>query len=102
MSDSERQLRSAINRLVSQHGLVHGTLIRRQRVCGKPSCRCARGQRHESLYLVVTEGRKVRQLYVPVDWEATVRQWIENYQTTRQLMDSLSSLHWDKVRKRRE
>jgi hypothetical protein len=100
MSAPERELRSAMNRLLSQGGVIHGTLIQRQRVCGKPNCRCARGQRHESLYLVVTEGRKLRQLYVPAEWEATVREWIENYQAARQLMDGLSSLHWEKVRKR--
>jgi hypothetical protein len=100
MSVSERNLRSAINRLLSQQGVVHGTLIERERVCGKPNCRCTRGYRHKSLYLVVSEGGKLRQLYVPADWQATVREWIENYQAARRLMDGLSSLHWEKVRKR--
>ena len=102
MSAAERQLRSTINRLLSQEGVVHGTLIERERLCGKPNCRCARGQRHKSLYLVVSEGGKMRQLYVPAEWEATVREWIKNYQSARRLMDGLSSLHWEKVRNRRE
>jgi hypothetical protein len=100
MSARERQLRSAVNRLLSQHGVVHGTLVRRQRTCGKPTCRCTRGHLHESLYLVVTEGSKSRQMYIPAEWEAVVREWIDNYNQTRELMDDLSAVHWEKIKTR--
>jgi hypothetical protein len=102
MSAAERQLRSALNRLLSQHGVVHGTLLTRQRVCGKSTCRCTRGHPHESLYVVVTEGGQSRQMYVPRRWESAVRQWIANYSHARQLMDELSRLHWDKIRDRQD
>jgi len=102
MSAAERQLRSAINRLLSQQGVVHGTLLTRQRVCGKATCRCARGHLHESLYLVVTEAGRSRQMYVPRRWESAVRQWIANYSQARHLMDELSRLHWDKIRDRQD
>ena len=102
MSAQERALRSAVNRLLSQEGVLHGTLLTRQRVCGKAGCRCTRGQRHESLYLVVTEGGQGRQLYVPRPWEARVRAWIENYQTAQARLDALSQLHWTKVRQRQD
>ena len=101
MSARERELRSVLNRMLSQQGVVHGTLIRRRKTCGKPNCRCAKGHLHESLYLVVTEGRKGRQLYVPAEWEQTVREWIDNYSKTREIMDDLSSVHWEKIRTRR-
>ena len=102
MSARERELRSAINRMFSQQGVVHGTLIRRRKTCGKPNCRCAKGEHlHESLYLVVTEGGKGRQLYVPAEWEDTVREWIANYNKTREFMEDLSAVHWEKVRTRR-
>jgi hypothetical protein len=102
MSARERQLRSAINRILSGQGVMHGSLIVRKRVCGKSTCRCARGQLHEGLYLVVTEAGKGRQMYVPRQWEAAVRQWIDQYAQARQIMDDLSRLHWDKVRQRRD
>ena len=102
MSAAERQLRSALNRLLSQEGLLHGTLIVRKRVCGNPSCRCTRGHLHEGLYLVVTENGKGRQMYVPRKWEPTVRQWIEQYDRARELLDELSRLHWQKIRNRKE
>jgi hypothetical protein len=93
MSARERELRSAINCILSQQGLIHGTLITRKRVCGKSNCRCAKGQLHESLYLVATEGGKSRQMYVPRELEAPVRQWIDHYTQARQILDELSSMH---------
>jgi hypothetical protein len=98
----ERELRSVLNRLLSGQGVIHGTLLARKRVCGKGNCRCAKGQLHEGLYLVVTEGGKSGQMYVPQSWAAAVRQWIENYRKARQLMDDLSGLHWDKIRQRQD
>jgi hypothetical protein len=102
MPARERELRSAINRILSQQGVIHGSLIVRKRVCGKSNCRCAKGQLHQSLYLVVTEDGKGRQLYVPQAWEGAVRQWIERYTQARQLLDDLSRVHWDKVRQRQD
>ena len=101
MSPEERRLRSRLRQILNRSGVLHGTLVRRRRVCGKPNCRCARGQKHESLYLVVTEGGKGRQLYVPAEWEDTVREWIANYNKTREFMEDLSAVHWEKVRTRR-
>jgi len=100
MSAAERQLRSVLNRLLSQQGVVHGTLLTRQRVCGKKTCRCTQGHLHESLYLMVSEAGRTRQMYVPRSWEAAVRGWIANYGQARQLLDELSRLHWDKIRDR--
>jgi hypothetical protein len=102
MSAHERTLRSTINKMLSQQGVIHGTLIARKRVCGKANCRCAKGRLHESLYLVVTEAGKSRQMYVPRQWEMAVRQWIGQYAQARRLMDELSSLHWEKVRQRQD
>jgi hypothetical protein len=100
MSPQERRLRSELRRILNGSGVLHGTLVRRRRVCGKPNCRCARGQKHESLYLVVTEGGTSRQLYVPKDWEPTVRQWVQQYHKARELMEEVSRIHWKKVRQR--
>jgi hypothetical protein len=102
MTAHERQLRSSLHQILHQQGVIHGSLIVRKRACGKGGCRCARGQLHESLYLVVTEGGKGRQMYVPRSWEAAVRQWIDQYAQARRIMDDLSRLHWDKVRQRQD
>ena len=100
MPADERRLRSELNKLLSQQGLLHGSLVRRRRVCGKANCKCTRGHRHEGLYLVVTENGQSHQLYIPKEWEQTVQHWIEQYAKARELMDDLSRIHWAKVRNR--
>lgn len=102
MSVSERQARSALTRLVSQRGLLRGSLAERRRVCGKPGCKCARGELHTNLYVVFSEGGKVRQLFVPKKWEPLVRQWVADYHDARRLLEELSRLYGEKVRKRQD
>jgi hypothetical protein len=101
MSARERGFRSRLAQLIHQDGLLRGTLLSRKRICGKPSCRCAQGHLHESLYLVVNEGGRTRQLYVPKDWEALVRRWVQGYHQAKELLEEISRIHWDKVRNRR-
>jgi len=102
MSVAERKTRSQRAQLVAQRGLVRGSLLLRRRVCGKASCRCSRGELHQSLYLVITEQGRTRQLYVPKDGEPRVRRWVEEYHRARQLMEEVSRIYWDKVRDRQD
>ncbi len=102
MTAPERQLRSQLAQWVNQRGVMRGTLQVRQRVCGKKRCKCTRGQLHESLYLVLSEEGRTRQLYVPRAFEARVRQWVENHRRARRLMEEISRHYWKKVRDRQE
>jgi hypothetical protein len=100
MSPEERDLRSQLVQLLSGVGLLRATLNPRQKVCGKPNCRCVRGERHSALYVVASEDGKPRQLYVAHSLEPQVRQWVASYQRIRELLDELSRLHWDKLARR--
>jgi hypothetical protein len=100
MSASERAWRSRLTQIVAGQGLLHGTLQERLQVCGKPTCRCARGQKHTALYLVVRQEGKLRQLYVPSQWHERVRQWVANDQALRDLLKELSGVYWEKVQRR--
>ena len=101
MSAAERGLRSALRKLISGRGVLRGTLVRRERKCGRPNCRCTRGEKHKGMYLVVSEDGRRRQLHIPKDWEATVVEWVSDYQAIRARLEQLSRLHWDKVVQRR-
>lgn len=102
MSVPERQARSALARLVSQRGVLRGNLLERRRTCGKPNCKCTRGELHANLYLVFSEGGKLRQLFVPRTWEARVRQWVADYHDARRLLEDVSRLYFEKVRQRQD
>ena len=60
------------------------------------------GEKHVSLYLVASYEGRVRQLFIPKDWEPQVHRWVEQYQEARKLLEEVSLLYWDKVQKRRE
>jgi len=102
MSAQERRGRSALARLVSQRGLLRGNLLERRRVCGRPNCKCARGELHAGLYLVFSEGGKLRQLFVPKRWEARVRLWVQDYHEVRRLLEEVSRLYVEKLRQRED
>lgn len=100
MSPQERHLRSQLVQILSGVGLLRASLNPRQKVCGKPTCRCARGERHSALYVVASEDGKPRQLFVPHSLEPQARQWVASYQRVRELLDELSRLYWDKLSNR--
>ena len=98
MSAQERRLRSRLVQLLGGRGVLRGTLSVRKRTCGKPSCRCARGEKHEGLYLVFSEEGRLRQMFVSRMQEARVRRWVEQYQEVRDLLEELAKLHLERLR----
>lgn len=84
MAEKSSRLRQRITQIEEQHQqqiefickergpLIRGSFGKRSRVCGYPSCRCARGERHVSCYLTATDKGKVRQVHVPIGDEAKV------------------------------
>jgi len=88
--------------VLRQDGLLRGNVSVRRRVCGKSGCRCARGERHEAMYLVYRQANRTTQIYVPRPWEQRVRLWVKRYGEVRELLKKLSGLYEAKVRQRRE
>ena len=102
LAAAERDLRSRIAQLLHSRWLLHATLAPRQRRCGKPNCRCTRGQLHVSLYVVQSRQGRLRQLYVPQHWESRVRQAVADYQQLQQLLEEVSEHEWKRLQSRRE
>jgi hypothetical protein len=74
------------------HGIIRGSLGSRGRKCGKPSCRCAKGQLHKSKYLTATEDGKVRQVHVPAADEVKVARGVERYRRFQKGRKELAAL----------
>ena len=89
LTKAERERHSRLAQLVHSHGLLRGSLVEMARVCGKPGCRCRRGERHVSLYLSHYANGKQRLIYVPKAWETRVRSWVANYRRIRVLLDEI-------------
>jgi hypothetical protein len=94
LSAPERALRSRIVQLASSERFLRGSLSERSGKCGKPTCHCAQGEGHRSLYLVQSDAGKVRQICVPKALQDLVRQAVGVYQEIQRLMDEVSELEW--------
>ncbi|MBI3694808.1 MAG: hypothetical protein HY238_08215 [Acidobacteria bacterium] len=101
LSAAERNFRSRIAQLASGRWFLRGTLSHRSGKCGKPNCRCARGELHSSLYLVQSQQGKPRQICVPQAWQARVRQAVHDYQQMQHLIEEVSELEWKRLRERK-
>ncbi len=101
LSAAERRFRSRIAQLATGDWFLRGTLNPRSGKCGKPNCRCARGQLHQSLYLVQKQQGKLRQICVPKAWEKQVRQAVTSYQQMQQLIEEVSELEWKRLQERK-
>jgi hypothetical protein len=101
LSPSERRRRSRLTQLIQGHPFLRGTLSVRSRTCGKPNCRCARGELHVSLYVVQSHDGKPRQVYVPQEWEGPIRQAVQNHQEIQTLIEELSEMEWKRLRERK-
>lgn len=100
LSAEERRWRAKLAQLVSNAGLLRGSLTLRRRVCGRPNCRCTDGQTHDAWYLTTTKNGRRTQLYVPHQEEEATKQWVENFQRVRELLEKISELHWKRLKER--
>jgi hypothetical protein len=100
LSRKELDLRAYLVRLASRYGFVRATLNVRERTCGKDNCKCARGEKHSSLYLVMRRDGKLRQLFVPKEQEGQAREWVARYQQVQGLIDDISDFYWDRLERR--
>lgn len=93
----ERHARSRLAQLITEESFLRGSLVERARSCGKPTCRCQKGQLHRSLYLAVRHHDRRALLYVPRALEETVRQWVDNGRRLRQQLQDLHQRQLDQL-----
>jgi len=67
--------------------LMRGVLFTLRRKCGKPSCRCADGDAHESPALAYPWGGRTKTMTLSEQDVPLVRAALENYQAAREELD---------------
>jgi hypothetical protein len=100
LSAAERNFRSQFARLALNRWFLRGSLSERLGKCGKANCRCTRGELHKSLYLVQSQGGKLRQICVPQAWQERVRQAVTDYHKMQKLIEEVSELEWKRLKER--
>ncbi len=91
--DAFQRFHAQLEEILREAGpLIRGSYGSRGRLCGSPTCRCTRGQPHESKFLTASVGSTVRQVHVPVQDEAEVEQGVRRYRHFRQMRAQLAQL----------
>jgi len=97
-----RKRRESLARLLPPlREVLRGSLMERYLTCGKPDCRCARGERHGPVwYLSVTLDQAHRTgSTVPSHQVEQVRRWIENYHRVKERLEKISDINRELLRR---
>jgi hypothetical protein len=101
MTREERDSRSKLKPYISHQGFLRGSLTLRQHTCGKPNCKCAKGSyKHRSLYLTRMKNGKTEQLFIPKENEEHVKKWVKNFHMVQELLEKISSLYWERLKRK--
>ncbi len=81
--------------------ILRGSLMERYMTCGKPDCKCGRGERHGPIwYLSVTLDQTHRTgTTVPPEQVERVRRWIENYHALKDRLEKISDINREILRR---
>lgn len=72
----------------TEPALLRGVLFTFRRKCGKPSCRCATGEAHESPALAYPSGGRTKTMTLTDQDVARVSAALERYRVAREELDS--------------
>lgn len=81
--------------------LLKGTLIDRKIPCGKPNCRCRKGEGHPGLYLTYSLEGKTKTVYIPKKMAPRVRKWAQNYARFKALLEEMFQVQLKMIEEKR-
>ena len=79
--------------ILERRDFLKGSLVRTRTRCGKPNCRCAKGERHEVWHLSYKEAGRTKRIYIPDDLASEVRKWIGNRKKIQKLLEKAFKLN---------
>ena len=99
----ERQAVSRLRQLLSEPGFLRASLFRYRRPCGKPCCRCAKSKRHyhASWYVKASGLKGSKMKCLPKALAEPVGLWIARYREAEKLLNAISRLRWEQVKRAR-
>jgi hypothetical protein len=83
---------------LSSEPIIKGSVYTLRRQCSKPSCRCARGEKHESVVMTASIGGKTRLWTLSDDQIPELRRRTERYRQFRRARARLVKGHREALR----
>jgi len=82
--DAQHQLPQLLQECLGREPLLTGSLYTLRRKCGKPNCRCSRGELHESTVLSYRGQGRPRNISPPLGQLESLRTMTHDYRRCRQ------------------
>jgi len=87
------EIKGLIEPFFSDRPMIKGTVYELKRRCGKPGCRCARGQLHTRMVVSASEGGKTKLQVIPTGFLVEVQAKVRRYQEHRRARARLGELY---------
>lgn len=97
LPEKERKARSKAAQLIHDKPLIVGGLVEMANTCGKPSCKCARGEKHRSWCVSVRHQGKRKMIHIPRACESEVFEGIKAYQSLWEQMGIISETSLERI-----
>jgi len=93
-----REIRSKMRKIDQ---MIKGSINFRRITCGKPNCKCARGQLHECVSITFKETGKTKTVYVDRNRQAEALIMCANYKKMKALIKELTTINLQLVKSER-
>jgi hypothetical protein len=87
------EVRHLVDPLLSDRPVIKGSVYELKRKCGKPGCRCARGELHGRMVVSASEGGKTQLRVIPEGFLVEVESKVGRYQKLRRARARLVEVH---------
>jgi hypothetical protein len=87
------EMKGLVEPFFSDRPVIKGTVYELRRRCGKPGCKCAKGQLHARMVVSASEKGKTRLRVIPRGFLVEVQQKVRRYQDLRRIRVRLVAIH---------
>ncbi len=77
---------------IRQKEMIKGKLYQSARVCGNPNCKCAKGEKHISWYLIVNRDGRSRQDYVGAVVPFEIQEKVDRFRNYKRTVQRIRSI----------
>jgi hypothetical protein len=91
---------SKLHQLINQNRFVRGSFYYLRNKCGKKNCKCAKGEKHISLYIQknVKGKGKTKKTFIPKHRWEDVKEMSNRYKEILTLLDEVSDYEWEHIK----
>ena len=92
------EMKQWVEPFFSDRPVVKGMVYELRRRCGKPGCKCAKGELHARMVVSASEKGKTRLRVIPRGFLVEVQEQVRRYQELRRIRARLVTIHRQMLR----